>query len=168
LVRYEKTFRFTPVLLAVILLGGGMLLFTNGWLREGPEEGWVPVNEEMRQLLLQSEPRVESKPVSPPVAEPKQVESAAAAHKQPLQAAEAKADKQLAKEAAKPVQPLALNTATAKQLEGLPGVGPGIAKAIVEQRARQGGRFQSVEQLLEVKGIGDKLLQKIKPHVVLE
>ncbi|WP_162238588.1 helix-hairpin-helix domain-containing protein, partial [Paenibacillus sp. A3] len=61
-----------------------------------------------------------------------------------------------------------LNTATAKQLDELPGIGASRAQAIVELRKKLGGSFKSVDQLLEVKGIGEKMLQKIKPLVTLE
>ncbi len=61
-----------------------------------------------------------------------------------------------------------LNTATAEQLDALPGIGESRAKAILEVRERLGGRFTRVEQLLEVKGIGEKMLEKIRPHVTLD
>ncbi|WP_231884818.1 helix-hairpin-helix domain-containing protein [Paenibacillus elgii] len=61
-----------------------------------------------------------------------------------------------------------LNTATAKQLDELPGIGASRAEAIVELRKKLGGSFKSVDQLLEVKGIGEKMLKKIKPLVTLE
>lgn len=60
-----------------------------------------------------------------------------------------------------------LNTATAGQLTAIPGIGDSKAKAILDYRVQQGGRFQSVEQLLEVKGIGDKLLAKMRPYVTV-
>lgn len=56
-----------------------------------------------------------------------------------------------------------LNTATINQLDALPGVGPATARAITEARARN--RFTSVDDLLEVKGIGEKKLERIRPYV---
>jgi competence protein ComEA len=50
--------------------------------------------------------------------------------------------------------PLDLNSATAEQLDALPGVGPATAQAIVAYRQSHGGRFKSVNELLEVRGIG--------------
>jgi competence protein ComEA len=57
-----------------------------------------------------------------------------------------------------------LNTATVAQLDALPGVGPATAQAIVDYRT-QHGRFRSVDELLEVRGIGDAKLAQIRPHV---
>lgn len=50
--------------------------------------------------------------------------------------------------------PVDLNTATVEQLDALPGVGPATAQAIVAYRSARGGRFKSVNELLEVRGIG--------------
>ena len=57
-----------------------------------------------------------------------------------------------------------LNTATLAALDTLPGVGPVLAQRILDWRA-QHGRFASVDELGEVSGIGDKLLEQIRPKV---
>ncbi|MFC5804376.1 helix-hairpin-helix domain-containing protein [Streptomyces formicae] len=51
--------------------------------------------------------------------------------------------------------PVSLNTATAEQLDTLPGVGPVLAQHIVDYRTEHGG-FRSVDELREVNGIGDR------------
>lgn len=61
-------------------------------------------------------------------------------------------------------QPVPLNTATVVELETIPGVGPVTAQRIVEFR-EEGGGFTSVEQLLDVSGIGEKTLASLKPYV---
>jgi len=59
-----------------------------------------------------------------------------------------------------------LNTATAEQLEELPGVGPVTAASILDWRAEH-GRFSSVEELLEVSGIGEATLADLRDHVTV-
>ena len=57
-----------------------------------------------------------------------------------------------------------LNTATLDQLDALPGIGPSTAQAILDHR-RTHGRFRSVDELLEVRGIGDAKLAAIRDLV---
>ncbi|UCF78714.1 MAG: helix-hairpin-helix domain-containing protein [Candidatus Eiseniibacteriota bacterium] len=59
---------------------------------------------------------------------------------------------------------LDLNTATAAELEALPGIGTALAARILEERARS-GQFRSVEDLLAVRGIGRKTLDKFRDWV---
>jgi competence protein ComEA len=59
-----------------------------------------------------------------------------------------------------------LNTATAEQLDTLPGVGPVTAQKILDWRGAHGA-FSSVDELLEVDGIGEKTLADLAPHVTL-
>jgi len=59
-----------------------------------------------------------------------------------------------------------VNTATQAQLELLPGVGPSKARAILDDRSQH--RFKTTGELVKVKGIGAKLLQKVEPHVVVD
>lgn len=63
-----------------------------------------------------------------------------------------------------PAGPVDLNTATAEQLDALPGVGPATSKAILTYRANH-GRFRSVTELLEVPGIGPAKLEALRPLV---
>ena len=63
-----------------------------------------------------------------------------------------------------PSGPLDLNTATATDLETLPGIGPTLAEAIVRQREKM-GRFQSVDDLKQVRGIGEGRFADIKELV---
>jgi competence protein ComEA len=59
-----------------------------------------------------------------------------------------------------------LNTATSEQLDTLPGVGPVTAQKILDWRTAHGA-FASVDELLEVDGIGEKTLADLAPHVTL-
>jgi len=62
--------------------------------------------------------------------------------------------------------PLDLNRATAQDLEAIPGLGPALAKRIVEYRQAH-GPFKKVEDLREVSGIGSPNLPKLKPYLGL-
>lgn len=64
-----------------------------------------------------------------------------------------------------PARGINLNEATAEELEALPGVGPAIAQRIVQHREEK-GRFQSLQDLDEVKGIGAKKLEQLQPYVI--
>ncbi|MCD9023038.1 ComEA family DNA-binding protein [Cohnella silvisoli] len=59
---------------------------------------------------------------------------------------------------------LDLNQATQSDLDNLPGIGPSKAKAIIAYREKLNG-FRNVEQLLEVKGIGPKVLERISSKI---
>jgi competence protein ComEA len=60
-----------------------------------------------------------------------------------------------------------VNTAGVDELVRLPGIGEAKARAILDFR-KERGAFKSVEQLREVKGIGDAALERIRPHVAVE
>jgi competence protein ComEA len=59
-----------------------------------------------------------------------------------------------------------INLATQKELEELPGIGPTLAKSIIDYREKNGG-FKSVEELKKVKGIGEKRFEEIRDKVTI-
>jgi competence protein ComEA len=59
-----------------------------------------------------------------------------------------------------------LNSASADELARLPGVGPAKAKAIVEYRSEE--PFRKPEDLRKVKGIGDKLYERLKDQIMVD
>lgn len=65
-----------------------------------------------------------------------------------------------------PAAPVDLNTATMEQLDALPGVGPVTGQAILDWRAANGG-FTSVDELLEVDGIGEVTLADLRDLVTV-
>lgn len=60
-----------------------------------------------------------------------------------------------------------VNSASEDKLELLPTIGPARARAIVEYRKAH-GPFENVEDLIAVSGIGDRAMERIRPHCVLE
>ena len=60
-----------------------------------------------------------------------------------------------------------VNTASVQELQLLPGVGEARARAIVDLRKQRGG-LKSLDELRDVKGIGDASLEKLRPHLSLD
>ncbi|GMB07560.1 competence protein ComEA [Thermolongibacillus altinsuensis] len=60
-----------------------------------------------------------------------------------------------------------INTATAEELQTLSGIGPAKADAIIAYR-EENGPFQKIEDLLNVSGIGEKSLEKIKEQIIVK
>lgn len=60
-----------------------------------------------------------------------------------------------------------INTATAQELTALPGIGPAKAEAIIKHREAN-GPFKTVDELNDVKGIGNKILENIKNEVTVD
>jgi competence protein ComEA len=67
---------------------------------------------------------------------------------------------------ASPASPVDLNTATAEQLDALPGIGPATAAAIIADRGAN-GPFRSVDDLGRVRGIGDAKLEQLRGLVTV-
>jgi len=61
---------------------------------------------------------------------------------------------------------VSINTAPAAALEELPGVGPALAARVIQYR-QEHGPFKRVEEIKDVKGIGDVLFDKLKDRLTL-
>ena len=64
------------------------------------------------------------------------------------------------------ITPLNLNSASVAQLEALPGIGRATAERIVEYRQKNGA-FKKAEDLMNVRGIGEKSFLKMKPLITV-
>jgi len=62
--------------------------------------------------------------------------------------------------------PIDLNRATAEDLDAIPGIGPALAQRIIDYRKAHGS-FKTIDDLMEVSGIGPQNLQKLKPYLGL-
>ena len=65
-----------------------------------------------------------------------------------------------------PTHKIDINSASAKELEELPGVGPATAKAIIQFRTKSGS-FHRVEDLLAIHGISETKLAKMRPYITV-
>lgn len=136
------------IALCCLCAGIGILVYLLLIPRSPGIPGWQPVNDALRVTLAEA-------------AEP---DPAVAPSPQTSQGASA--DSSLSQQELPPAR-LYLNRATAIELQSLPGIGPAKAQAIVDYREARGG-FQRIEDLLQVKGIGPKIYEKIAPLVTLE
>src|SRR5215472_4708732 len=65
-----------------------------------------------------------------------------------------------------PATPVNINSASNAELESLPGIGPATAARIIEYRQKN-GPFRKIEDLMNVRGIGEKSFLKLKPLVTV-
>ena len=84
----------------------------------------------------------------------------------PVPAAGAQTPEVPVEEPAVPAGQVNLNTASAEELQRLPGVGPSRAVAIVEYRERH--PFRRVEELMRIRGIGRKTFRRLRPLLTLD
>jgi competence protein ComEA len=67
---------------------------------------------------------------------------------------------------AETLAPININTASAKELDALPGIGAKTAALIVDYRQKN-GPFKKVEELMNVRGVGEKSFLKLKPQLTV-
>jgi competence protein ComEA len=93
-----------------------------------------------------------------------QLRAQRAAEAEALTAGDGRAVRHSASTKVLPARPINVNTATAAELEQLPGIGPAFAARIITYR-KQKGRIQSLDDLDQVKGMGPKKLEKLRQWV---
>ena len=65
-----------------------------------------------------------------------------------------------------PLKPVNINTATSEELQQVPGIGPATAEKILQMR-KSYGAFKSVDDLLAIRGIGKKRLDKMRKYLTV-
>lgn len=65
-----------------------------------------------------------------------------------------------------PLKPVNINTATSEELQQVPGIGPATADKILQMR-KSYGAFKSVDDLLAIRGIGKKRLDKMRKYLTV-
>ena len=65
-----------------------------------------------------------------------------------------------------PLKPVNINTANSEELQQVPGIGPATAEKILQMR-KSYGTFKSVDDLLAIKGIGKKRLEKMRKYLTV-
>lgn len=62
------------------------------------------------------------------------------------------------------IEPVDINTASAEELDRLPGLTPKHAQLIIDYR-NEHGRFETIEDVINIKGVGEKLFEQIEPYI---
>jgi competence ComEA-like helix-hairpin-helix protein len=65
-----------------------------------------------------------------------------------------------------PLKPVNINTATSEELQQVPGIGPATAEKILQMR-KSYGAFKSVDDLLAIRGLGAKRLEKMRKYLTV-
>lgn len=182
----DKTKSGTVLLVILLTLGLGCWFGYTAWkeaVRESSE--WRVANDEMRELLArQSAPKSNPDRSATSIPKGKDTGDAATDTKEQAKSSETPAPETTSQQAPATMKPTEkqgepaaspsagkktnLNTASLQQLDALPGIGESKAKAIVAHREKLGGKFQSIDQLLDVKGIGEKMLDKMRPYLTVD
>ncbi|MGO4347207.1 ComEA family DNA-binding protein [Paenibacillus sp. MCAF9] len=169
-------FTFILILAAAILLAAAFME------PKQPETGdWVPLNDAVKSAVAAieaadtGEEDVKNKKDTEMIPEKEQEASAAGVDHRNEQDGKAalKEDTIVSTAPAAPIADagmddaakLDINRATEAELDDLKGIGPSKAKAIIEDRERN-GKFATVNDLLRVKGIGEKLLKGLEDSIV--
>lgn len=147
----------------------GIATIAVGWYAsrssESLSEQWTPVNSQVAQTLDSLNSKAPIQPINEPQDQqptsttvPSKIESPVSVTKPESEPVPSTSPSQASETR------LNLNAATLEQLENLPGIGPSKAKAIIAYREQHGG-YRTIDELLDVKGIGRKMLEKLQPEV---
>lgn len=175
---------------ALILAGAVMLGFALRETTAKEPPGWVAMNEQVEAVLasqakeeeqannqekgtsavekgaaVKADNGAEAAAVKEPQADQADQVAPSEASSRGTSAEQSEGKPPIVKDEADSSGKIDINRATAEQLDELPGIGAAKAKAIIADREKN-GPFQSTKDLLRVKGIGTKLLEKMNPLIV--
>jgi len=156
------------VLLVLLVSGVGLLIYQQGLTAGRAESGGPLLSEPVAAApAASSQTRATSQSESARVAGPPSAESR---EQQPWSAARRPSSPAPRVDLGANAGKVSLNTASAAQLDALPGIGPVYARRIAEYRERKrketGQGFESVDELLNIPGIGPKRLAALRERVV--
>ena len=157
----------TAILAALVLLFGG---FTGGFfLGRNTRVGTIQTTKTVYEtvpgetVILMQEILVTLPPETAPATEPKET---IPSRSNPATQAQTDKPRETKPKEEKVTFPVNINSASARDLDALPGIGEVLAQRIIEYR-NANGPFKSVDDLIKVKGIGEKTLAKIKPYATV-
>lgn len=169
----RKGYAATALISAV--LGATLVWFAAGDRQERVIDAWIPLNEEIASAVSVRTAAAEAD-ISPGASgqaadtvKSGQADLATEVKALPSPAPDSGTDKEAPPAMGSAEQPsdgISINSAAPAELMEIPGIGEKKARAIIDYRTEH-GPFQSVEDLTKVKGIGDKMLEKMKPHIRL-
>lgn len=150
------------------MAGAALVWFAAGDRQDRVIDDWIPLNMEIAAAVsLQetaAEPQVET--TTPPETVPTATDTIQAQAAAEKSAATPLTQTSQSETPAAASNVISINTASMTELMEIPGIGEKKAQAIIEYRTSH-GLFKAVEDLTKVKGIGDKMLEKMKPHIGL-
>lgn len=150
------------ILLVLVMASGGLLLYTENRNRQGVNDKLSMLENRIAEMeVLVDTVKDGNTTEEASSAVPTQVVSAVPTS-EPKVAGAATSTKSV--ETSGPVN---INTATAEQLDALPGIGPTYAKRIIEYRESHGG-FKSTDEMKNVQGIGEKTFEKFKDKITTQ
>lgn len=162
----RKGYVITSLISAIA--GAALVWFAAGDRQDRIIDDWIPLNMEIAAAVsLQetaAEPKVET--TTPPETGPTATDTLQAQAAAEKSAATPLLQTSQSETPAVASNVISINTASITELMEIPGIGEKKAQAIIEYRTSH-GLFKAIEDLTKVKGIGDKMLEKMKPHIGL-